>query len=302
MTAEAPARIAAMAVGAPKSTGDTGDRMPLATTELARLGAEEMARYRSGAPVAGAYGFELFRRAVVDRDELAWVNLYAQYGPLVRYWVGPETEDGVAEDVVAAAFERFWQALDAATFDQFAALSAVLRYLKLCARSARLDRRRAARARAREKPLDETVHALPAPDNLEEQLARAGEADAFWRMVGASLATERERAVVYLCYVCGLTPREICARYGAQFPEVAVVYRIKRVALDRLRRRPALLTLHSPMGRHLPRSPRVVATQHAAPRRQTAQDRLAPPWQPVPTPDCDHHTTAPLCRDGRGRP
>ncbi|MGH2343787.1 MAG: hypothetical protein ACRDG4_01070, partial [Chloroflexota bacterium] len=47
---------------------------------------------------------------------------------------------------------------------------------------------------------------------------------------------ERERRVIYLSYVVGLSPREIHARQGGEFPRMDEIYRLKRTALDRLRR------------------------------------------------------------------
>jgi len=49
--------------------------------------------------------------------------------------------------------------------------------------------------------------------------------------------------VLYLSCVVGFSPREIQARHARDFPDVTAVYRLKRVALDRLRRAPELRAL-----------------------------------------------------------
>jgi len=60
----------------------------LTVPELARRCAVEMERYRRREPHADHFGFELFRRAVVERSDAAWAALYAQYAETVRWWLG----------------------------------------------------------------------------------------------------------------------------------------------------------------------------------------------------------------------
>lgn len=212
----------------------------LSVQDLSRLCAEETARYQRREPYAERFCLELFRRAITRRDEAAWSAIYAQYAGSVRRWLG--AWPGELEEGVAAAFERFWQALDGEKFARFGSLAAVLQYLKMCACTARLDRARSARSSAADEPLD-AVYALPSADNVEETVAGQIEAAGFWQTVRACLADERDRRVLYLSYVIGLSPRDICARHAAEFSDVTEVYRLKRNALDRLRRAPALRAL-----------------------------------------------------------
>jgi RNA polymerase sigma factor (sigma-70 family) len=226
--------------------GDTRDRVDfgsLSTEALDRLCAREIACHQQGEVIVGVFGFELFRRAVVERDDIAWTALSARYALLVRHWLDPWPVGETIEEGIAATFERFWIAVDAVKFGHFASLAAVLQYLKLCARSARLDRARSARVHARECPLNETIIDLPGPATPEEQATRDDATAVLWRAVHGALPDERERTVIHLCYVCGLPPREVCARYGLQFPNVADVYRLKRRALNRLRKEPAIHAL-----------------------------------------------------------
>lgn len=202
--------------------------------ELARLCEEETARYRRRVPYSERYCIELFRRALVHGDDDAWEAIYAQYSSSVRRWLG--AAPGGTEEEVAATFERFWHAVDAEKFARFGALSAILQYLKMCAATVRIERGRAARAASREEPLDDVEPTLLAGEDVEESIAGRLDAQELWRAVQEALADERQRMVVYLSYSIGLTPREICARHAADFPEVSEVYRLKSNALERLRR------------------------------------------------------------------
>lgn len=209
----------------------------LSVGDLSRLCAEETARYQRGEAYAERYCLELFRRAVVHRDDVAWAAIHAQYAGAVSRWVGPDPEPA---ESVAETFERFWKAMDSAKFTRFGSLGAVLQYLKMCAHTGRLDRARAAQARAHERSLDDSALDLPGNLDVEESTAARVDALDFWRVVQEVVHEDQEQKVIYLSYVIGLNPRQICQRHPAEFPEVADVYRLKRNALDRLRRSPKL--------------------------------------------------------------
>ncbi len=204
--------------------------------ELSRLCRDETARYLRGEASNDRYCFELFRRAIVERDNAAWSAIYAQYTAIVRVWLHARMDD---EEGVAAAFERFWRALDAAKFTGFGSLAAVLAYLKMCVHTAVVDRARTQRAAEANLTLD-AARIVPAVDDVEATVAGNLDGATFWAMVRAALDDERERRVLYLSYAKDLTPREIHARHGADFPRIEEIYRLKRNALDRLRRSPAL--------------------------------------------------------------
>ncbi len=183
--------------------------------------------------------FEVFRHAIVRRDDLAWEALYARYGAMVRGWLGAGVGDG--DEAVVLVFERFWRAVDAEKFARFDTLPAVLQYLKACARTARLDQARAARGET--LPLLDEALALSAREDVADLVAGRVDAPGFWRTVRGVLVGEREELVFHLSYVVGLSPREICARHSARFPDVAEVYRLRRNLLDRLRRAPEVRAL-----------------------------------------------------------
>jgi RNA polymerase sigma factor (sigma-70 family) len=220
---------------------DSDSRLSAETAEtrtlpdLAHRCKEETERYLRREPYAECYALELFRRAIVQQDNDAWTAIYTQYADVVRRWLSARSDEH--DELVVVAFERFWHAVDAEKFARFGSLAAVLQYLKLCAHTTRLDRIRSARVGADEETLDESRQALlSAQDDVSETVAARVDARAFWNAVQACLPDQRERQVLYLSYVMGLTPREICTRHEDTFPDVSDVYRLKRNALDRLRR------------------------------------------------------------------
>lgn len=212
----------------------------LTVSEVARRCGDETARYVRGETHNDRFCFELFRRAVVERDEAAWAAVLAQYRETLRHWLGDQQDD--ADDGVSAVFERFWRAVNAQKFAGFTSLSSILQYLKMCAHTTTMDRLRASRLTALEQALDDDFD-LPATDKVEESVVTRVDATAFWREVRRIVVDERELRVIYFSYVIGLTPRAICEHYAGEFPNVQEVYRLKRLALDRLRQVPALKNL-----------------------------------------------------------
>jgi len=115
----------------------------------------------------------------------------------------------------------------------------VLRYLKMCARSAAID---AARTRAPALSLDESPveEADRAPVLAEAHAERDAHAR-FWSIVNATLRDERERILAHLMYERGLKSAEVQAKRPDLFPTAAEVYRVTRNVLDRLKRNRDLL-------------------------------------------------------------
>ena len=63
----------------------------------------------------------------------------------------------------------------------------------------------------------------------------------LWQAVLDSLPDADERLIAYLSFVQGMKPAEIAAQRSDRFAGAADVYRIKRNAIDRLRRSPLIL-------------------------------------------------------------
>jgi RNA polymerase sigma factor (sigma-70 family) len=213
----------------------------LSVSELARCCAEETSKFLRQSVSNDRYCLELFRRAIVRRDDDAWICLYQQYAPLVLTWVNQHQsatlllgQDSSAA-LVNAAFAKFAQALTPAKMGNFDTLAAVLKYLKMCVHSVIADEVRARQARQYEETL-EAIEQEPAADDPAENVIAGLSVQSLWQVIQEELNSEDERLLLYLAYVQGMKPAEICAHQRQLFPTVEDVYRIKRNVLERLRR------------------------------------------------------------------
>jgi RNA polymerase sigma factor (sigma-70 family) len=191
------------------------------------------------------YCYELYRRAIVERDQRAWEVIYTQYRPLVAGWVQRHPSFGATgeetDHFVNGAFQRLWESLRPEAFGRFPDLSSVLRYLQRCVHSAIVDRARTDARRALDVELDDAAATdTVASHDTESEVLGDLENDTLWQWVGERLQDEKERHLIYSCYALGLKPREIAERYSGLFDDVSDVYRVKRNVLSRLRRDPEL--------------------------------------------------------------
>ncbi|MDR5709437.1 MAG: sigma-70 family RNA polymerase sigma factor [Armatimonadota bacterium] len=183
--------------------------------------------------------YQLFRRALVFRDEDAWRALYTRYQALVASWVRrhsafPHAGEPV-EWLVNRAFEKMFLAVDEEKFQRFPDLPSLLRYLQMCAHSAVVDAlRRQERAFLVEDP-EGGAAADPEAEAVEQMALQE-----LWEVVQSAVADERERVVLYESFVHGIPPRELVRRRGDLFASVEEVYNAKRNLLSRLRRHPRI--------------------------------------------------------------
>ncbi len=203
---------------------------------------EESARFQRQEASDDRFCLELMRRAICDRDELAWAAVLAQYDPLVRAWLRqhPARQPaGESDDFWAnRVFERLWQHLGPAEFPTFPHLGALLRYLKTCVHGVLIDAARAQQTRLRAADRDRAT-----PSIAVEEAARVVEelsGEALWAAIVAELKPGAELAVARCCFVEGLMPREVRARHPELFATVGDVHRIKRNVIERLRRNETL--------------------------------------------------------------
>ncbi len=213
----------------------------LSVNDLARCCAEETNKFLRQSASNDRYCLELFRRAIVRRDDDAWACLYQQYAPLVLTWVNQHQtaaallgQDG-GSPLVNAVFAKFSQALTPVKMDNFDTLAAILKYLKMCVHSVIADEVRARQARQYEETLD-AIEQEPASDDPAEDVISGMSIQSLWQVIQEELNGEDERLLIYLAYVQGMKPAEICAHHRRYFPTVEDVYRIKRNVLERLRR------------------------------------------------------------------
>jgi RNA polymerase sigma factor (sigma-70 family) len=225
--------------------GEQADSTPqmelLSINDLARCCSEETNKFLKQSVSNDRYCLELFRRAIVRRDDDAWVCIYQQYAPLVLTWVNQHQsaapllgQDGSAP-LVNTAFAKFSQALTPAKMDNFDSLAAVLKYLKMCVHSVIADEVRSRQARQYEEALESIEHE-PASDDPADDVVSNISAQGLWQVIQEELNGEDERVLIYLAYIHGMKPSEISSQHSRLFPSVEDVYRIKRNVLERLRR------------------------------------------------------------------
>jgi DNA-directed RNA polymerase specialized sigma24 family protein len=205
--------------------------------------ADHTARFFNRATYDPGYCYELFRRAIVDRNNYAWDKIYRQYQPLVVKWVINHTGlPATGEEVdyfVNGAFDRMWSAVDAEKFKQFDDLAEVLRYFKLCAHSVIVDYTRV-------NPID-ALDLEPFPPllrqdlpSIEERITGQLERQELWEAVAALMHNEKDTIVLEWSFMYDLKPSAIYAENSARFESLDEVYRVKRNLLNRLRRNPDL--------------------------------------------------------------
>ncbi len=211
---------------------------------LRRRCAEQSTRFFRREPYNPRYCFEIFRRAIVERNEEAWEHIYHQYRPLVDYWFRrhPLGEALMMErdTLVLQVFERFWQAISPQKFDTFNGLAPILRYLQLCVHTTITD---AMRYRQRNNLLledSELVLRQRAQDgetsNPEHLLMCREQSALIWQWVERHCKGGREILLMRESLVLGFSPKEVHTRHPELFPEVNEIYRIKENILARLRR------------------------------------------------------------------
>jgi DNA-directed RNA polymerase specialized sigma24 family protein len=211
----------------------------LGTATLSQHCALENARFQRGQPSDPRYAYELFRRALAERDDVAWECLYQQYRGLVERWVRNNAAFGgcteSSENLAGEAFARFWRAIPPERFERFPTTAALLHYLQMCASCVVIDGARArTAARLMSSELlaaEEGLHAPP-----DEEVIAHMEREEFWGYIATRLNGEAERAVVFDSFIKGMKPREIYDARRGLFASVNDVYLAKRNVLDRLGR------------------------------------------------------------------
>jgi len=189
-------------------------------------------------------GYELFRRAILERDEAAWATIHARYRALLISWAYHSTSRMYAgewcDDLADQAFARAWVALTPARFAEFPTLPRLLGYLHACVMTTVIDngRARASSERTQNK-LD--VGAVATPEQIV--LAEA-EREELWRVVSALATTPAEQVVLVESLAYDFPPRSILARHPQLFGNVAAVYRTKRNLFARLQRNRDLLRIN----------------------------------------------------------
>lgn len=225
-----------------------GERLQAATTldphglslpALVQHCTAESEHFYRGRPYDTSFAYELFRRALVERDEQAWEYVYAHYAQLVESWVrrsGAFASCGESSEFfIGAAFTKFWRAMSPERFATFPTLAALLHYLQLCTGSVVID---SVRAQSWAEMISDdalTPSQMPQASADEEALERVQRGE-FWQAIDTLLQDDAERAVVVGSFVLGLKPGEIYHNRPDLFGDIHDVYNVKRNVLSRLSR------------------------------------------------------------------
>jgi DNA-directed RNA polymerase specialized sigma24 family protein len=207
----------------------------ISTSELADHCMSEINNYRNGVLSNDQYCLELFHRALMQRDSLAWEVLQRRFSKMVLHWMRVHPMRDIAcrhdseENYVAQAFARFWQATVNNQNIEFRSLASVLKYLRASLHGAILDTIRAY-SRLQEMP-------LPEPGEPGELLAEEQEDDSeLWPIIQSLISDERQKRVAYLLFHCHLKPREIVTFCPQEFGDVQEIYSLRRTIFERLLR------------------------------------------------------------------
>ena len=158
---------------------------------VAQRCAEESDRFFHRRDHDPRFCFELFRRAIEERDEGAWSLLCDQYRPLVAGWVKRnEAFAGSKESVsffVNGAFAKMWSEVTPEKFVGFDDLKSLLRYLQLCVASVITDHVRTVDYHERLEDLPRAVEEVTGI-HVEQRALDQAERESFWQAIDRHLA------------------------------------------------------------------------------------------------------------------
>jgi hypothetical protein len=196
---------------------------------------KEFDKYRNGEFSNGQYALELFNRALMQDDALAWEAVQQCFNTMMHRWMSRHPLKEVAyrldseENYIAQGFTRFWQATVHNPDIAFNTLGAAINYLRASLHGVIID---TLRTYSRER-----VVRLPEPGEAGEPLVEDSyDSGELWEVISHMLMDKRERRIAYLLYHCGLKPREIVRFCYKEFEDVREIYRVRRMIFDRLRR------------------------------------------------------------------
>jgi DNA-directed RNA polymerase specialized sigma24 family protein len=205
------------------------------TVELANHCMNEIKRFQRGEPSNDLYGIELFRRALKQLDPFAWEIVQRNFNDMMYSWMCQHPMRHIvsrfdsAENYVAQAFARFWQATAGNPKIEFATLAAILRYLRASLNGTILD---ALRAYSRPKEIP-----LPEPGSAEGLFGEEqDDSSELWEVMQSVLPDKRQQRVAYLLFHCHLKPRQIVQFCQDEFGDVGEIYRLRRNVFERLMR------------------------------------------------------------------
>ncbi len=222
-------------------TGETQNEIDARTLTLASIAhrcGEETKRFMARQVATFQYCYELFRRAIQQRDTDAWDLIMLQYQRLMQSWaVRHPRFQATGEDVdyfVNGACAKLWERITPERFANFPDVKSILRYLQLCIHSAVTDYARqhtVVMVEFGESELKEERMAIVADDTSAN-----AERQQFWAAINNRLKDEKERLVIKGLFVYALKPAELLSKYPKRFRDVKEIYSIRENVVDRLAR------------------------------------------------------------------
>jgi transcriptional regulator with XRE-family HTH domain len=105
---------------------------------------EERERFPDGERSDTAFTYELFKRALMDDDPIAWEAVQSLYLDTVRQWISQSTllADKSAtniDKITSSVFNQFWMAMSIHHFVRFKNIVELISYLYTCTRAAIMD-------------------------------------------------------------------------------------------------------------------------------------------------------------------
>jgi hypothetical protein len=211
----------------------------MAVADLAQRCADETELYFHHRNHDTQYCFELFRRAIRERDQASWEMICLQYQPLVTGWVRQHPRfESSSEEIqyfVNGTFAKIAGTLTPEKFGGFSDIASLLSYLKMCVHSVIFDHNRRVEL-IDLNALDDALEQVSDDPSPEEQAVDQSFRQAFWDLTFARLHDVKERSVIHGSFVLDLKPQEIYDHFPGVFVDVDEIYRVKQNVLSRLRR------------------------------------------------------------------
>ena len=182
---------------------------------------------------------EIFRRAVVERDDIAWEAFITIYSVQVRKWLQKgfsclSSSMWEEDELVLVVFERFAKSLTPERYRQKLpwTLGQVMAYLRKTTTSLGAEVCHKELMLRWTANLDELSEVIPHPDDATERML-------LWESILQELTDEKERLVAHCKFIDNLPPREILESYPDIFADKHEVIKILRRIKARIGRRMA---------------------------------------------------------------
>lgn len=221
------------------------DFQGLSLSSISHRCAQESDRFFNRQDHDPRFCYELFRRALSERDELAWNRIYRQYERLVSHWVKRhDAFPASGEEVdffVVEAYSKMWTGITPEKFETFNNLKSILRYLQMCVSSVLVDFVRRKEYKLKVVATEDLTQPIESDESeFEDRIIDKVVRQKFWQLLQEFLQDEREECVVYAIFVLDMKPREVIVQFKDIFDDVREVYRVKENLLARLGRNDAL--------------------------------------------------------------